>query len=182
MARAWPEEIPFFCKRHPSWVLLEQSGGTAQPLSTSPTSCPPKPRSLPPGAALPSWILCLLPSRWSSWHKYTWELSQNVLWAFLLPARASGSPSSARQRGDVVDPRTKPIVARAQKICFWSQPTFFLRGVYFSVFGLLLIISAKGSMVSFLREQKHEVCFIWGVCRVRRWLIAKRLLSRQEGV
>lgn len=87
---------------------------------------------------------------------------------------ASASPSSARKRGDVADPRKRLVAGRNQRDCFWSQLTDL--GVdmtlYFSIFNLL-IISDRESIVSFPREQKGEICLIWGFCRVRGWLTAK---------
>lgn len=109
-------------------------------------------------------------------------MSQNFFWAFLLSAHASASPSSVRQRGDVADPRRKSIAVRIQNDCFWSQLTDF-RGcvgcILVSLFYCYSLVN-KGSMVSFPREQKCEVCLLWGFCRVRVWLIAKRLLSGQK--
>lgn len=56
-----------------------------------------------------------LPFWWSSWHKYTWGPRQTFLWAFLLSAHASASPSSARKRGDVADPKTRLVLAEPRE-------------------------------------------------------------------
>lgn len=44
--------------------------------------------------------------------------------------------------------------------------------MYFSIFNLL-ITSDRESIVSFPREEKGEICLLWGFCRVRCWLTAK---------
>lgn len=92
----------------------------------------------------------------------------------MLSAHVSASPSSATKKGDVADPRTRVVAGRTQRDSFWSQQRDLSGGmtVYFSIFNML-IISDRESIASFPREQKGEICLLWGFGRVRCWLTAK---------